>query len=535
MWKNGLILLLAVSLIASLTLRQPSQIEPSPVEPTNSAPAWEIADSVVDRPKPEPPQPSPLVLTDPSAPPAPHPVPAAPEPEEKTAPADTADDPLTAIIAAASAEEPGLAGAAIGFCVFDADGTVRHQHLAHTAQIPASSLKTLTTATALETLGADFRFETHLSATAAPGTDGRLAGDLILRGGGDPSLSIDQLRNAAAQLAASGLTAIDGRIIGDGDLGDGSLFPDFWNWGDIGNGYGSPVSGLNLEHNRFSAAFSPGPAVGEPATLIGTAPALPPVLTLHNHVVTGPAGSGDGVTIYGGERTPHLHLRGTVPLDAGQLAVTGAVTDPELFAAHHLHAELIAAGIAVTGAAHGATALRLAGESIPAAPHALGKIPSPALIELVTSIHATSDNLETECLYRQIGRAAKLDPAEAIRRHWADRGLVFAGLRLVDGSGLSRAGHITPHDLARLQQLTATGPAGEAYLGSLLATEDGRLRWKAGAMSAIRAYTGQALTEDGTAHYFALIVNHFEDLAAVNRLRDALLAALQTGAPENPP
>lgn len=59
---------------------------------------------------------------------------------------------------------------------------------------------------------------------------------------------------------------VQGRIIGDGSLFPGSLYDDFWNWGDIGNGYGSGVSGLNLEHNRTRVRFRAGMEAGARAT-----------------------------------------------------------------------------------------------------------------------------------------------------------------------------------------------------------------------------------------------------------------------------
>src|SRR5690606_15037553 len=99
--------------------------------------------------------------------------------------------------------------------------------------------KTLTTATALEVLGPDFRFKTRLGVSAANEAEG-LKGDLVIVGGGDPMLSITDLETWAKGLAEAGVKSIPGRVIGDGRFFPGSPFADFWNWGDIGNGYGSP-------------------------------------------------------------------------------------------------------------------------------------------------------------------------------------------------------------------------------------------------------------------------------------------------------
>ena len=57
----------------------------------------------------------------------------------------------------------------------------------------------------------------------------------------------------------------------------------------------------------------------------------------------------------------------------------------------------------------------------------------------------------------------------------------FSGLRIEDGSGLARANHVTPLDLARLNLLAATGPAGEVFVRTSNPYYDGRVRWKGGA------------------------------------------------------
>lgn len=445
-----------------------------------------------------------------------------PAPEVQPEPGP-APDPRIARIQAIldeAARDPGLTGAAIGFCLLDSGGEVVVARNEQIAQIPASSLKTLTTATALEVLGPDYRFTTRLG-VSAPDEQGRA--DLIILGGGDPMLSPTDYDGWVQKLVEAGMTNLPGRVIGDGRRFAGSLFADFWNWGDIGNGYGSPVSGLNLGHNRFFAVFAPGEKEGDPANFVSAFPEVPGV-KWWNETLTGAEGSGDGVVIHGGERASVMHLRGTVPL-GGEMQVKGAVPDPERFAAHHLREMLVAVGIEVAGEARGAGELYLAGEPVPMIEKELIVHPSPPLLAIITSIHDTSDNHETECIYRTLGLEAGLPPEEVIRRHWEQRGLDLSALRLVDGSGLGRAGYISPLALARLQHLAATGPAGEAYVGSLLKTAGDRLHFKAGAMSAVRSYAGLIDTPEGRLS-FALMLNHYPDGEAVNRLQQAVFGAL---------
>ncbi len=442
-------------------------------------------------------------------------VPPIPEPDPRLAAFD-------AILESAGSRE-GLVGAAIGFSFVGPEGELIYEHNGNIAQIPASSLKTLTTATALEVLGPDFCFETRLGVTASDDESGNGA-DLMLLGGGDPMLSLDDFSDWAVALVDAGVKSFPGRIIGDGRYFPGSPFADFWNWGDIGNGYGSPVSGLNVEHNRFTVSLLPGAEAGDPLVIEKVDPEVPGIFWV-NESVTGEEGSGDGVVIHGGERTRVLYLRGTAP-PGEEFAVKGAVPDPETFAAHHLRVALLNSGIEVVGEAIGAGELLLKGEEVPTLADELLLHRSPPLIDIVRSIHESSDNHETECLYKMLGIGSGAASAEVVREHWEARGLDLTGLRLVDGSGLGRADHITTNALARLQQLAATGPEGENYVGSLLKEMNGALHYKAGAMSAIRSITGLIETNSGGRHAFALIVNHYSDVAAVQGLQSDLLAAM---------
>ncbi len=436
-------------------------------------------------------------------------------------PAPLPVSPLTALLSQAR-ESPALKGTVIGVCVIDDQGKVIFESQSRDSFIPASTLKTVTTATALEVFGADYQIATQVKA-ASKIKDGLISGDVVLVGGGDPTLTLADLTGWARQLREQGLRRIAGRIVGDGRLFTGSLFGDFWNWGDIGNGYGAPVSGLNLEHNRYTAWLQSGETLGAPARLIKTAPEVPGIQWA-NEISTGTADSGDGTVLYGGERTSRIFLRGTVPLNKKPFTVTGAVPDPERFTAYHFDQALRAAGIEITG------------QPIPAplnydsakAGETLIEHRSPPLKEIVTSIHATSDNQETQCLFLLLGLKSNEPPQQAIRNHWQKRGLHFEGLRMEDGCGLARADFIRPQDLAMLQWVTKQGEQGEVYRDSLLTSRNETLKWKAGAMSGIRSYTGYLQHASGKELSFAIMFNHFSDSKAIAELRDQLIEAMST-------
>ena len=76
---------------------------------------------------------------------------------------------------------------------------------------PASVMKLVTTFAALELLGPDYRWKTE-AYLGGPLVDGELHGDLILKGYGDPKITVEQWQSFIAQLRANGLAAVDGDL-----------------------------------------------------------------------------------------------------------------------------------------------------------------------------------------------------------------------------------------------------------------------------------------------------------------------------------
>jgi D-alanyl-D-alanine carboxypeptidase/D-alanyl-D-alanine-endopeptidase (penicillin-binding protein 4) len=144
--------------------------------------------------------------------------------------------------------EAAKLGGIVGLAVRDAvTGEVLEAVEGGTALPPASTLKTLTALYALDRLGPGHRWHTQVIATG-PVSGGTVQGDLILAGGGDPTLSTDMLGDLAAEVARRGVRKVTGDFrVWDGalpaiDLIDGDQ-PDYV-------GYNPAIAGLNLNFNR---------------------------------------------------------------------------------------------------------------------------------------------------------------------------------------------------------------------------------------------------------------------------------------------
>jgi serine-type D-Ala-D-Ala carboxypeptidase/endopeptidase (penicillin-binding protein 4) len=139
-------------------------------------------------------------------------------------------------------------GGAVAFVVLDAkSGAVLDQREPDLALPPASVAKAVTSLYALEKLGPAHRFATRVLATG-PVEAGMVQGDLILAGGGDPTLQTDQLGDLVAKLASGGVKGATGRFL----FWDGAL-PTLRGIAEdqpAHVGYNAAISGLNLNFNR---------------------------------------------------------------------------------------------------------------------------------------------------------------------------------------------------------------------------------------------------------------------------------------------
>jgi len=411
-----------------------------------------------------------------------------------------------------STSEPEFDGVAISMVVLDEEGEVWFASpMADTAMCPASALKILTTGAALEILGPDFRFETKLvsSAPAAPTLDG----DLVIVGGGDPVLTSRQLENLVVELTLAGIRRIDGRVIADASRFPEHPMSEHWNWGDIGNAYGAGAFGLNVNHNMASAKFRAGASAGDPAVFLGAGREFPGI-SWQNLVTTGAVGTGQNVTVFSEPYGSRVTFRGTIPPGTQDHFVSMADPNPPASVQAIVTAALRENGVEITGRVREPSEKR----------HILARAESVPLIEIVGSIHRTSNNLEAQCLFLMLGMEG--DPVAVVREYWESRGVPFSALRMIDGSGLARANMIRAVDLAKAMRLALDGPHGREFFESMPVYQDGMVRSKPGWMSGVTTSVGAITTKDGRRMTYAFMANGVTDRSATVGLRERLRAAV---------
>ena len=409
--------------------------------------------------------------------------------------------------------------------------------------MPASCLKVVTLAAAAEKLGWDFRYQTKVFASGATRA-GVLHGDLIVVGSGDPSLddwdgiATRLWADWAAQLKAAGISAIDGRIVGDDNAFDDESIGYGWAWDDLPAGFAAPIGALQFNEGNVQVRLGPGDAVGDRA--IATVSPESGGMTLGNFLVTGPAGSAATVVRRRLPGSTRLELRGSLPLRGRPYAQNSSVDNPTLYYVRALRAALIADGIAVSGPAVDI-------DDVQPMPRHDGLAPiitsqSDPLSVLATTMMKLSQNQYAEALLKTIGSGTWEAGRTAVKTALQNWKIDPAGLVLADGSGLSRYNLITPETMVavlthvdRSESLRAAyestlpiaGHDGTLELRMKGTAAEGRALVKTGSMNGVRSVAGYVRTADGQMVAFTIIANNFDNSsAALNAATDEVIARL---------
>lgn len=436
--------------------------------------------------------------------------------------------------------------------------------------VPASNTKLFSTSLALTRLGPDFTFQTRVLAAAAPGPDGMIDGDLTLAGGGDPNLSgraipykrdavtgdpLGALADLAAQVAAAGVTRVNGDIVGDDRWYIWEPFGSGWGIGDPVYDYGAPVSALTVNDNAFTLHIRPGAAEGDQAVL----ELDPPVefYTIDNRIRT----------TAGAERHLHysrapggmtLELWGTIGLqNQGQDFGLG-IDDPARYAAIAFRQLLQARGITVTGNAvsrhsfpYEAPDIKQGAPFDPPPGVILAKRVSAPLIEDLRITAKVSQNLHAELDLRAVGKARRnIGSVEAgleeLKAFLTEIGIPSSGYNLNDGSGLARLNLVSPSTIVQLLRFMYNSPQRENFLSILpIGGSDGtldsrftepvlagRIHAKTGSLSHVSALSGYAQRKKGDWIAFSILVNNYNGPSGdIHVAMDKICELLVIGAP----
>lgn len=435
-------------------------------------------------------------------------------------------------------KQPCLRAASVALMAVDVEsGEVRYSYEAERGLTPASILKCVTTATALEVLGADYRYPTSLQYDGNI-SNGTLNGNLFIKGSGDPTLGSSHLTAAEADfssrwiesLKAAGIRRISGAVVADESIFDTEGVSTKWLREDLGSYYGAGSYGLSAFDNRYQLFLKTG-AAGSRPTIVGTKPTQYK-LRFHNYL-TAASVTSDSSYIIGMPFAEERYLYGILPAGRERVVLEGDLPDPPLFLAEWLTERLRGAGIEVEGVPSCHRIAAEAGNWPTGLRQTLVTTYSPPLAEIVRITNHVSHNLYADALIKTIGLSYQPAPGEVIssfdrgvrvvEEHWKEKGMNMTGFNIVDGSGLAASDKVTALLMAQILAYMATRSGASAcFQASLPAVgQDGSVRnflkgsplqgharLKSGSMSGVRCYVGY-ITKGEKRYAMALLVNNY--------------------------
>jgi len=460
------------------------------------------------------------------------------------APANPAARPgwLKERFAAALASRPQLARTRVGYYAVDlTTGAVLVAHEADKGLNLASNAKLLTSVAALRGLGAGFRWRTSVHATTVPDDTGTIKGNLYLRGRGDPVLSLDGLRQLAHDVAARGVSSVEGNLVVDGSYFDNVVEPPHFNeQPKEAAAFRAPVASLGVNRSSYTVTVLAQPG-GK--TRVTVDPQLD-YLKLTKDEVTSVTEGRSRLRLEAKPRRDQiaLELTGTIRQGAGSWDLRRRVDDPARFAA-----EVFLRALADNGVKLGRRSVSFG--TIPTASKLIAAHDSATLADVLRSMNKYSDNYIAESVMKTLGAEAKAAPnatwadgVTAMRGRLAELGM-SGTYRSDNGSGLFASTEVSAKQLTSLlvaahkdyrigPDLVASLPTG-GYDGTLARRFKnkpgmGRVRAKTGTLDRVKSLAGYVGVDSGHLVAFAILVNDIPagQRGTVNLVADDMVEAL---------
>jgi len=447
-------------------------------------------------------------------------------------------------------EVPEFRSAQWGLLVVDPErGDTLYARNADKLFMPASNMKLLTGSTALTQLGPDFRWATTLLARGAV-RNGTLAGDLVVRGNGDPTVSehmhpdsaLAPLRAFADSLRAHGITRIRGRVVAapspftDAPLGFG------WAWDDLDESYSAGVDALYFNEGFTEVVVHGGARPGAPVRAVTRPAASYPRLIVRATTVS-PVRATDTLSarpaLIVGQDSSHTGVLVSGTIAAGDSVVLELAFRNQAAAyVAALTEALRAGGITVSGARTDSTA-RL---------DSLVTQLSPPLRDVFPFFEKPSQNQIGELLFKTLalektGVGTADSARQVVSRQLLAWGAAPDGFAVRDGSGLSRHDYVSPRTIIHVLDAMRHSPDFHVFYDALpIAGVDGTIRGrmkgtpaegnvhaKTGTLDKARSLSGYVTTADGRMLLFSALCNNYVvPTRRVDQVSDALAVRLAT-------
>jgi serine-type D-Ala-D-Ala carboxypeptidase/endopeptidase (penicillin-binding protein 4) len=428
-------------------------------------------------------------------------------------------------------QDPDTKGMRVGVEVYDLN---THKELysynKRKTFVPASTKKLLVVAAALDQLGENYRFKTELYTDGKMTSSGVLQGNLILKGYGDPSFSIDDLNQMIQQLKQKGIKSIEGNILVDERYFDQKRLAPGWMWDDEVYGYSAQLSALALQENTIHMTVAPGAAE---APIVTMDPANHYV-KIENEAKT-IEGMDEDITFTRPRGQNVISINGFIGKHAKPADENVTMEDPALFVGNVMKNLLSKAGMKLSDHCKVSKQAYTPKSQVPAVVHQ-----SQPLSVLIKHLGKASDNFYAEMLLKAIGAVKKgqgsFEAGLQVVSEFLNKAGIASGYQQVDGSGLSRLDLVSPELMVDLLRYVSTRPYYSAFADSLpVAGVDGTLKRrmagtpaeknmqaKTGSMSGVHSLAGYINTMNGDKLAFSINLNGVYKSSAASILEDKI-------------
>lgn len=379
--------------------------------------------------------------------------------------------------------------------------------------IPASVMKIVTSATAYEVLGENFKLETKLLYQGKISDKGILNGDLFIQGGGDPTLGSDGidrkqdefLKEWILAVKKAGIKDIKGDIVVLDEMFGYEGISGKWLWEDMGTDYAPITNGISIFDNLYKIYLK---SDKEKVTVEKTIPNIKG-LTFDNEVTVSENGEKD-IYVRGIPFDNNRILRGVMPKNT-TVAVNSDIPDPGMFLGEYFKENLIKDGVKVSGKV---VTSRISNKQLKSG-EILAVTQSAPLSEILKVLLTRSDNHYAEHVFEIL----KLKDIDIIE-FWKEKGINIDSLVMYDGSGLSCSDRLSTKFLTEvlmymdktnnrfIDLLPIAGKEGTVAKFLVETPLSGNAKIKSGSMSGVQSYAGY-LDKDGKKIAFAIVVNHW--------------------------
>lgn len=407
-------------------------------------------------------------------------------------------------LGATTLDFPGKDASTVGIAVVEiSTGRIVASENYNKVMLPASTLKSVTSATALNVLGPDYTFVTNVIADGNI-NGGVLNGNIIVKPSGDPTIQSEHFPETAgftdsivSNLKRLGISVIRGEIVVDEDgFKDPAQNPQ-WTVGDLGCAYGTGNYAFNFRDNIFKI-------YPESQRTVPDAPWAEIVIE---------SSEGANEVVHG--VNSDLYVLSGRGVDRSSYYTSVPMNSPSAFFITELKEKLKSSGVSVNE-----EYLESSGNTRMVYSHR-----SPQLKYILQSLMVRSDNMMAESVLRALDFTDTRSSVLAVeKKHWQNKGIDTSKITLLDGSGLARANRISPKFISDVLVNMANGDKAEIYTGlfpkvgkegtvrNLLrhTALDGKLALKSGSLNGVHCYAGYKFGANGTpTHVVVVMVNNF--------------------------